>query len=257
MAGRNNPLDRKKYFKQYTGPWKQYNEIQMYDNAMAEYFAIAGIPIDYFPVDVNYNKDRIFGEDTAKRYIYKRQLTCIVKDGAFEENLIYNGFGELTQVEFQIFIHLPTFRKLVSRDPLPSDNFFLPNASNIGYEIIHVDWMTLGLEGNIFGQKNVYVLTCKNREVSGEQYGLLNQNNELISGAPADAYVEDGSGRIKDKYTIPKPKTLTGSDGPNDFEQFADNKAIRDITEGKKDPITGLRTGGIVLQRDRAYWGDW
>lgn len=257
MAGLNNPLSKKKYFKQFTGPWNQYNETQMYDNAMAEYFAITGIPIDFYPVDVNYNKDRIFGEDTTKRYMYKRQLTCIVKDGAFEENLVYNGFGEITQVEFQIYIHLPTFRKLVARDALPSDNFYLPNVSNLGYEVIHVDWMTLGLEGNIFGQKNCYILTCKNREFSGEQYGILDQNGQLIAGAPADAYVPDGSGRIKDKYNVPRPKTIAGSDGVNDFEHAADNKAIRDITEGRKDPITGVRQGGIVLQRDRAYWGDW
>jgi hypothetical protein len=257
MVGFNNPLSKKKYFKQFTGPWNQYNEVQMYDNAMAEYFAIAGIPIDFFPVDVNHNRDRIFGEDVNKRYIYKRQLTCIVKDGAFEENLVYNGFGEITQVEFQIYLHLPTFRKLVSRDPLPGDNFYLPQVSNLGYEVIHVDWMTLGLEGNIFGQKNVYILTCKNREFSHEQYGVLDHNGNLIPGAPADAYVDDGSGRIKDKYTVPRPKTLAGGDGPNDFEQFADNKAIRDITEGTKDPITGLRSGGIIIQRDRAYWGEW
>jgi hypothetical protein len=257
MAGLNNPLSKKKYFKQFTGPWNQYNETQMYDNAMAEYFAIAGIPIDFYPVDVNYNKDRIFGEDTTKRFMYKRQLTCIVKDGAFEENLVYNGFGEITQVEFQIYIHLPTFRKLVSRDALPGDNFYLPQVSNLGYEIVHVDWMTLGLEGNIFGQKNCYILTCKNREFSGEQYGVLDKNGNLIAGAPADAYVPDGSGRIKDKYMVPKPKTLAGSDGPSDFEQFADNKAIRDITQGVKDPSTGIRPGGVVLQRDRAYWGEW
>jgi hypothetical protein len=253
MAGLNNPLSKKKHFRQFTGPWNQHNEIEMYDNAMAEYFAIYGLPIDFLPVDVNYNKDRIFGEDTTKRYLYKRQLTCLAKDGAFEENMVYNGFGEITQVEFQIYIHLPTFRKMVARDPLPGDNFFLPNVSNLGYEVIHVDWMTLGLEGNIFGQKCVYLLTCKNREYSGEQYGVLDANGRLIAGAPADALNPDGS--VRDKYKIPKPKTLISTD--EGFAQMADNNAIKDITEGPINPTTGVRSGGIVLQRDRAYWGEW
>jgi len=256
MAGLNNPLDKKKYFTQFMGPWAQYNEIEMYDNAMAEIFAISGIQINFFPVDVNYNKDRIFGEDTNKRYTYKRELTCIVKDGAFEENQVYNGFGDLTQVEFQIYIHLPTFRKMVARDPLPSDNFYLPNVSNIGYEIIHVDWTSLGLEGNIFGQKNCYLLTCKNREVSGEQYGLLDKNGNLIPGAPADAYVNDGSGRIADKYNVPQPNTLVSSNS-SDFDQVADNNAVLDVTEGPINPITGVREGGVTITTNREYWGSW
>jgi hypothetical protein len=187
--------------------------------------------------------------------MYKRELTCIVKDGAFEENLIYNGFGEITQVEFQIYIHLHTFRKMIPRDPLPSDNFYLPNVSNLTYEVIHVDWTTLGIEGNTFGQKNCYLLTCKNREASGEQFGVLDANGNLINGAPADAYINDGSGRISDKYGVKQPVSLSNtSEG---LKQMGDNEAIRNITEGPVDPNTNIRTGGIVIQRDRAYWGEW
>jgi len=255
MAGLDNPLQYKQYYNQFSGPWKQKNTIEMYDNALAQYFGVYGIPIDYYPVEVNYNKDRIFGEDTAKRYIHKRQLTCIVKDGAFEENLVYNGFGEITQVEFQIYIHLPTFRKLVNRDPLSSDNFYLPNSSNIGYEVVHVDWMTLGLEGNIFGQKNTYILTCKSREYSEEQYGLLDQSGNLIPNAPADAYVPDGSLRIQDKYNVPIPKT-TQATNSND-KNASDNNEIANITEGIENQTTGVREGGLTFKKNKIYWGDW
>lgn len=259
MAGLNQPRKKKQHFRQYSGPWEQRNEIEMFDNAIAEYFAIYGLPIDYFPVEANYNKDRIFGEDTTKRYLRKHELTALVKDGGFEENLVYGGFGELNQVEFQIYIHIPTFRKMVNRDPLPSDQFFLPHSSTIAYEIIHVDWMTLGLEGNVFGYKTTYLLTCKQREVSydalnnvGGQFGVLDGEGELMGNAPADAIIPDGSNRVRNKYTVRKPVLPDG--GPEDY---GDNAAIRDITEGIVNPETGERENGFIIQRDRSYWGEW
>jgi hypothetical protein len=83
---------------------------------------------------------------------------------------------------------------------------------------------------------------------------LLDANGQLIAGAPADAYVPDGSGRIKDKYNVPKPVTQSTALGAS---PLGDNDAIRDITQGPVNALTGLREGGIVLARDRKYWGDW
>lgn len=259
MAGANRPLAKKKWFRQYSGPWEQRNEIEMYDNAISEYFQIYGLPIEYYPVEANHNKDRIFGEDTTKRYIRKHDLTAIVKDGGFEENLVYNGFGEINQVEFQIYMHIPTFRKMINRDPLSSDQFFLPHSSTIAYEVIHVDWMTLGLEGNVFGYKTTYLLTCKQREVSydplnnvGSQYGVVDGEGELMYNAPADAVIPDGTGRIRNMYNVRKPVLPVG--GP---EKYGDNEFIREVTEGIVNEETGEREGGFIIKREKNWWGDW
>jgi len=259
MAGINQPRKKKQWFRQYSGPWEQRNEIEMYDNAIAEYMAIYGLPIDYFPVEANPNRDRIFGEDAAKRYLRKHELTALVKDGGFEENLIYGGFGELNQVEFQIYIHIPTFRKMINRDPLPSDQFYLPHSSTIAYEVIHVDWMTLGLEGNVFGYKSVYLLTCKHREVShdalnnvGSQFGVVDGEGDLMANAPADSFVDDGSGRVRNKYQVRKPVLPVGG-----AEAYGDNDFVRDVVEGEVDDVSGERDGGFIIQRDRTHWGEW
>jgi len=75
----------------------------------------------------------------------------------------------------------------------------------------------------------------------------------LSSTAPADVLVNDGSGRIKDKYQV-KGKEVGA--------QLGDNAAISDICDEKDgvketDPLIDVRPDGNVVPRNRDYWGGW
>lgn len=248
MAGSDNPLGKKKYWNQFNGPLHTHNEKEFYDSIISEYFEIYGIPVFFYPVIVNENKDRIFGEDTTKKYIRKHHLTGIIVGGALEENLQYNGFGQINQVDFQVYFHRHTFLKHIRRVPLPGDHFFLPNSSALVYEVNHVDWTTLGQEGNFFGHQSAFLLTCKEREVSGEQYGIVDHNGELLNGINENVLIPPDS-RIPEKFNVRGPQ-LT-------LDTAADNNFIKDITQGEKDEETGEREGGIEVPRNRIEWGDW
>lgn len=247
MAGSDNPLGKKKYWNQFNGPFETNNEKEFYDSQASEYFEIYGVPIWFYPAVINENKDRIFGEDTSKKYFKKRHLTGIIVGGQLEENLFYNGFGQINQVDFQIYFHRHTFLKHIGRVPLPSDHFYMPNASSLVYEVNHIDWTTLGQEGNFFGHQSGFLLTCKEREVSEEQYGILDANGELLPEFDASVLLPDG--RVPEKYNV-RGQVLT-------LDTAKDNDAITDITEGEFNEETGQREGGIAIKHNRIEWGDW
>jgi len=255
MAGIDDPLYAKSHFGQHMGYQQQSNEIELYDNATAEYFAIYGIPIDYYPVIADPNKDPVFGEDTNKSYLRKVKLTCYIDEEGFDEQLLYTGFGELNNIDFKIFIHLPTFIKQINRKPIVGDQFYLPHNSSFVYEVSHSIHAALGRPGNIFGFKSCWVLNARQREVSStdagyaERYGVVDSQGNLRADAPADALVSDGSGRVADKYKVEQPVV-----SPNATH---DNDAIKLLSDGKIDPSTGQPEGGIVIPRDRSAWGDW
>lgn len=300
MAGSSNPLASKGFFPQFTGYSNNHATIEMYDKLMAQQFQIFGIPIDYVSSVVDPNKDRIFGEDTTKKYIQKHKLTCLLKEGQIEETLLFNGFGQVNTVEFSMYLHIGTFKKILGNkyDPKPSDQFFFPNGlSNLGFEVMHVGFSTLGLEGNILGQRTLYEIVVRERYVSeadeglGEQYGVIQtvvipsdwvgdlvtvvNNNALelitvttdmvgkaytimVNDAPDDAILPDG--RVASKYQIR---------GDNKRANQGDNKFIRGVTEGQPGalPDTGVfnedgslndvRRSANVVQKDRSYWGEW
>lgn len=247
MPGSDNPLGKKKYWNQFNGPLETNNEKMFFDAQASEYFEIYGIPVYYYPTIVNENKDRIFGEDTSKKYLRKHHLTGIIVGGQLEENLYYNGFGQINQVDFQIYFHRHTFLKHIGRVPLPSDHFFLPNSSSLVYEVNHVDWTTLGQEGNFFGHQSGLLLTCKERIVSGEQYGILDGQGNLLPEIDESVLLPDG--RIPEKHNVRGP-VLT-------LETAKDNEAIRDVTDGILNEETGEREGGITIKHNRTEWGDW
>lgn len=247
MAGSDNPLRKKKYWNQFNGPLETSNEKEYFDSLCSEYFEIYGIPVYYYPSIVNENKDRIFGEDTSKEYFRKHHLTGIIVGGQLEENLFYNGFGQINQVDFQIYFHRHTFLKHIQRVPLPSDQFFLPNSSALVYEVNHVDWTTLGQEGNFFGHQSGLLLTCKEREVSGEQYGITDDNGNLLEGIDPSVLLPDG--RVPEKYNVKKQLTTLDTAKDNDY--------IKDVTDGEVNPDTGERDGGITIKHSRTEWGDW
>jgi len=244
MTGLVHPLEYKEFFPQHTGEVNQGSEIEYLDNMVAEYFGIYGLPIDYFHQITNPDKDRIFGEDDTRKYQDKRQLTAILKDGTVEESLLFNGFGQLNTVDFAMFMHIDTFKKLIGKDqdPLPGDLFMFPNNSKLKFEITNVVFTTLGTQGNIFGRRTCYDLTCKEAEVSpathgrGEQYGVTDAEGNLVPNAPADAIINDGSNRIADKYQVPKSN-------PNG--QRGDNTQIQ---------IEADRT---IVNRNTELWGSW
>jgi hypothetical protein len=213
MSGLNHPLEYKKYFPQHMGFLEQGSEVNYFDDMVAEYFGIYGLPTDYFHQIVDIKKDAIFGEDDTKKYVRKYQLTSILKDlGAVQETSLLTRFGYGNSVDFTVYIHVGTFKRLVGKDkdPLPGDIFTFPNGNTkLKYNVQHVMYTTLGMDGNIFGHRSCYELTCKEAELSpvqfglGEQYGVIDAQGNLLPDAPADALVSDGSGRIADKYQVP------------------------------------------------------
>jgi hypothetical protein len=233
MSGLQHPLSYKQFFPQFTGEINQSSEIEYLDNMIAEYFGIYGIPIDYFHQTTDPNKDRIFGEDDTKKFQDKRQLTTILKDGSVEESLLFNGFGQLNTIDFSMYLHINTWKRLIGseRDPLPGDLFMFPNNSKLKFEVTNVVLTTLGTKGNVFGRRTCYDLTCKEAELSpategrGEQYGVVDADGNLVPNAPSDAIVNDGSGRIADKYQVPQQ-----SKDANIGDASEISKAAKDVT---------------------------
>jgi hypothetical protein len=212
MSGLQHPLEYKQYFPQHTGWVEQGSEINYFDDMVAEYMGIYGIPVDYFHQTTNVNNDAIFGEDDQKKYVRKYQLTCIIKNnGLVTEGLLFNSFAQLNNIDFAIYLHVDTFRRQVGpkTDPLPGDIFTFPYNTRLKFNVQNVLYTTLGMEGNIFGHRSCYELTCKEAEMSpvqeglGEQYGVVDAQGNLVPNAPSDAILNDGSGRIADKYNVP------------------------------------------------------
>jgi hypothetical protein len=256
MSGLSDPLQYKSYFGQHLGTEYQNNEIQMYDNATAEYFGIYGIPTEYYPVDVD-TSNVVFGEDQARSYLKKINITTILDQEGFDENLLYSGFGQLVDIDFRLYIHIPTFMKQVAREPLPGDQFYLPYNSSFVYEVSNANHVPLGRAGNIFGFKSCFVINARQRAVTSvsagyaERFGVTDAAGNIRSDAPADALVTDGSGRIKDKYSVPGPKISS--------DVLKDNAGIQDIVDGKQDS-QGNRDGGVstpISPEVTKRWGDW
>lgn len=247
-----DPLAYKKYFPQGTGPLRQNNEITIFDKMQAEQINIYGIPMDYYPVKVDIKKDVAFGEDTNKLYLRKYGIMGKVDTDGFDENLLYTGFGELNNIEFRMFVHLPTFLGLVGREPIAGDQFYLPFNSTFVYEVSHAVHAAFGRPGNIFGFKSLFVLNCRERVVNqhsagyGERFGVLDSQGNVRADAPADALVDDGSGRVAEKYNVQQPQV-----SPDIMD---DNNDIKEKVDG-----TGQGDGiAIPLSPEiRKKWGDW
>jgi hypothetical protein len=244
MSGLQHPLSYKEYFPQFTGELQQGSEIEYLDNMIAEYFGIYGLPIDYFHQITNPNKDRIFGEDDTKKFQQKHQLTAILKDGTVEEAILFNAFAQLNSIDFSMYMHIDTFKKLLGkdRDPLPGDLFMFPQNSKLKFEVTNVVFTTLGTQGNVFGRRTCYDLTCKEAELSpategrGEQYGITDAEGHLVPNPPPDSILTDGTNRIADKYQVPK-STI--------------NKGDNEQVQTKADRVTARKGDSTDL------WGGW
>jgi hypothetical protein len=247
-----DPLSYTKYFPQGTGPQNQGNEIATLDSMQAEMINVYGIPMDYYPVEVNIKKDIAFGEDTTKRYMRKHVIKGKIDNEGFDENLLYTGFGELNNIEFRIFLHLPSFLAAVGREPIAGDQFYLPFNSTFVYEVSHAVHAALGREGNIFGFKSLFVINARERNVTihsagyGERFGVVDSQGNLRPDAPADALVNDGSGRVAAKYDVQQPKA-----SPNTMLENEEVKKEVDGT-GQGDGIAPPISKTVS---DR--WGGW
>jgi hypothetical protein len=247
-----DPLAYKKFFPQGTGPLHQNNEITTLDRMQAEQINIYGIPMDYYPVVVDTKKDVAFGEDTTKLYLRKYAVMGKVDNDGFDENLLYTGFGELNNIEFRMFIHLPTFLSQVGREPIAGDQFYLPFNSTFVYEVSHAVHAAFGRDGNIFGFKSLFVLNCRERAVTihsagyGERFGVLDSQGNVRPDAPPDALVNDGSGRVAEKYNVQQPQASPDlMDDNNDIKKKVDGT-------GQGDGIAVPLSPNI-----KEKWGGW
>ncbi len=272
MAGLDDPLKYKDSFKQHTGYEGQANEIEMYDNQMAEMMAISGLVTEYYPIVADENKDPVFGEDTLKNWPKKYLLTCLLADGTLGEELVYTNFEELNREDFIILIHKATFLRQTNGEYCkPGDVFFLPNNSEVSFEITHVEFTALGENGNIFGQQNVFKLNC--REFSstamntgiGETFGVVDEDGNLLPNAPADALLDDG--RVRDKYSPRKPERHGDEEKDNrEIDELANDQKIYQLDEEGEyvldeegNPIEIIKQG--IIKTKASYiddlWGDW
>lgn len=297
MAGVDNPLGKKEWFPQHMGYGANGPAIEMYDDLIAQMFQIYGIPCDYVYADVDPDKDRIFGEDTTKSYIQKHKLTAILKEGQVEETLLFNSFGNLNTVEFSMYLHINTFKRVLGqdKDPKPGDHFFFPYGNSLlGFEVRHVGFSTLGTEGNVLGYRTLYEIVARERDVSeadqgvGETYGVIQRVvvpsswlgdniNIMIDGIYTDVIVTSDlvgqevtmlvndapadailpDGRIADKYQV-RGRTANSHLGDNAFNRSVVNEEDGILEDGAEDGESNdVFNDGNVVQRDRSYWGNW
>lgn len=262
MAGLNDPWEYKPFWHQFNGQFENQDEQGFWDDQLAEWMGVYGIPLKYYPAQIDIKKaDRIFGEATDVSYGNVVHLTGVIDGNSIDENILYNAFGQLNQVEFVMYVHQQTFLKHVGRKPYPNDQFTLVhNVSSQNFEVVHTDESTIGTEGNFFGHRGLYVLTVRERTISqstvgnGETYGVTDLQGNLLPNAPEDALVGDGSGRVREKYNVPGIKNLDGS-------LRGENKIIREIVTGKdENGEDAMPAGkGIVYRQgtDKWDWGDW
>jgi len=194
MSGLSDPLRYKKYWNQFSGDFNNQREIETVDNTMAEYAGIAGIPIQYFPINVDdYSDgiDTIYGENSRPKWDKKIELTGILDD--FTPELQgFNAIGLSNIDEITLYIHRATFDKLVglrsikapkksvdrrgAYGPIAKD-MVLTSHNGLTYEILNGGLHFLRGQDQHFGHKFWYKITCKVRETSdaalgvGEQYG--------------------------------------------------------------------------------------
>lgn len=192
----SDPLRYKNYFGQYNGDFENRREITTYDNMMAEYAGIKGIPLEYYPINVDdYEKkiDIVYGETSTPKWDKKHILVGIIEDFS-EEMQAFSKFNIENIDEITLYIHRTTFDEIVgirsnktpkkTRDrrgawgPIASDLVMTPH-NGLVYEVLNGGLHFLAGEQQHFGHKFWYKLTCKVRQTSdapmgeGEQYGAV------------------------------------------------------------------------------------
>ena len=196
MSGLSDPLRYKRNWGQFAGDFDNRREIETYDNFAAEYAGIKGIPVDYFPINVDSYKegmDVVYGENSAPKWDRKYQLTAILEDWT-GELVNFSKFGLENVDEVTLYVHKSTFDKIVgirtnlatttttnrrgAYGPIAKDELRMPH-SGLVYEVITGGEHFMQGDAQHFGHKFWYKLSCKVRQASdasvgvGEQHGAL------------------------------------------------------------------------------------
>lgn len=191
-----DPMSYKKYWNQFSGSQDNLKEIATYDSMMAEYYAIKGIPVEYFTINVDEYKegmDQVYGENSRPKWDKKIPMLAILEDFT-PETQQWSGIGLENVDEAVFFIHKTTFDKIVgirsqlqqnksplrrgAYGPIAKDQIRTLHNGLI-YEVVTGGAHFLPGDAQHFGQKFWYKLTCKVRQVSdavlgeGEQYGAI------------------------------------------------------------------------------------
>jgi len=263
MPANPDPMSAKDFWSQYNGNVENGAELDFYDNLASEMFAIYGVPVEYYPVEADPERDRIFGEDTQKKFQRKVMLTGLIEGSSVQENVIFNQYGMMNKVEFILHLHYATAIEQIGRKPLIADQFTFANGLTTQvFEVTHLTETTLGVQGNIFGRRTAYTLTCREREISpaeigdGERYGYVDSEGNILPGAPSD--LMDENGNIREKYKVPG---LTSANKKGAYH--GDNEAIQETADGVDadgNPITTSGKGTVSRSgksTGNLDWGGW
>lgn len=196
MSNFSDPLSYKQYWNQYNRSQENLREITTYDDMMREYAMIKGIPIEYYPINIDDYKngmDNIYGENSRPKWDKKFPMVGIIEDFSQEQQQ-WGGIGLENIDEITIFIHKSMFDELIGIRTTNQTNKSITRRgaygpiskdqvktlyNNIVFEILTGGEHFLPSEAQHFGKKFWYKLTCKVRQVSdavlgeGEQYGAV------------------------------------------------------------------------------------
>lgn len=191
-----DPLRYKQFFKQFNGDFDNRQEIATYDEMMKEFAGIRGIPIEFYPINVDDFADGIdvvYGENSTPKWDRKIVMTAILEEFS-PEIQAFAKFGIENTDEITLFIHRTTFDELVgirsekapkkttdrrgAWGPVANDQLRTP-YNGLVYEVLNGGLHFLSGTEQHFGHKFWYKVTCKVRQTSdaplgqGEQYGAL------------------------------------------------------------------------------------
>lgn len=233
MAGAPDPMRWKRYWGQYGGDYDNNREIQTYDNMMAEWSGIVGIPIMYYTIHVDDYKegiDPVYGENSSPVWDRAFELTAILPEWS-QELQNFTTFGLENIDELQLYIHRSTYDRLIGwrsgetpvqhpnvtprpnvrggYGPIPKD-VIMTQHNGLYYEVVTGGLHFLESTAQHFGHKFWYKVTLKSRESSapvvgkGEQFGPIDDKQTLeeyaiSQGLPPDYYTGNS------QFVIPTP----------------------------------------------------
>jgi hypothetical protein len=203
MSGLSDPLQYKKYFGQFSGDFDNRREIETYDNFAAEYCGIKGVPLEYYPINVDSYKqglDVVYGENSSPKWDRKYVLTAILEEWT-QEIQAFGGFGMVNTDDITLYMHRSTFDKIVgirsnlapttnperrgSYGPVAKDEIRII-ANGLVYEVLTGGEHFMESDAQHFGHKFWYKLTCKIRETSTAAIGVGEQRGALPEVIPMD-----------------------------------------------------------------------
>ncbi len=216
MSGLSDPLKYKRQFGQFNGDFDNRREIETYDNLAAEFAGIKGIPLEYYPINVDLYKDGmdvIYGDNSRPQWDRKYILTAILEEWT-QEIQAFNGMGLQNTDDITLYIHRSTFDKIVgirtlkalitttdrrgAYGPIAKDEIRTPH-NGLVYEVLTGGEHFMDPNAQHFGHKFWYKITCKVRQTSDAPVGVGEQH-----GAFPDAPLDD---RFKGnpQFILPTP----------------------------------------------------